>query len=178
MKRLVILGFFAGSIAFAEGDPFYLRKLVRATSTHEVERILQDFRDTTTRLEVESEWREVCLSQLRGIRIPITCARTIQRETRSRLHAREIEWLAKICVDRASKSRDRRELDEAFRTVGLPADCKKAIADRIADLEYAAEKEAPAELFGWLLDPEIRSKPEKVDDSSKRSASRSRHLQN
>ena len=176
MKRLVILGFFASTIALAEGDPFHLRKVLRATSSHEMERILQDYRDTTTRLEVESEWRAVCLSQLRGSRIPITCARTIQLETRDQFHAREASWLAKICIDRASKSRDRRELDEALRAPALPADCKKAVADRIADLEYAAEKEAPAELFTWLLDPQLKS--EKADESRTRSAPRSRRLQN
>ncbi len=122
-----------------------LKEIMRARSSARLRSVIE----ADARLR---HLRLVCEAQLATAKLPSACFEVLNLEKSTGLMAEtaaesEFRWLGSLCESRAQRSRDSGDLGKVARGLLLPETCRRAARERLADLDYAAERDSPGALF-------------------------------
>jgi hypothetical protein len=125
-------------------DDLNLRSIIKSTHLTKV-----SVKVDPSRLE---SLRDSCKSQLAVELIPKSCFQVIEIEKRLGLlknnaDKRELTWLGRLCMTRASKSTLWLDLESTLDSKEIPDECRKLASKRLSDLRYKEEETAPDQLF-------------------------------
>lgn len=138
MKRVqLVIAFtlaFSPAIGAARADQSRLSLMIRSSSKS----ILQKSIKVASQMR---RWRAFCEAELNSAALPVSCFSLLKAEDR------ETEGLTKICLQRVRDVTSWTQLNSALREPHVSERCRFKVRERLEDLHYQAETDAPLRLF-------------------------------